>query len=144
MHLKRFLTLFIQISLYPPPIPLWKTIVDLNADTVTYMLSYIYSGQVDKLKDKASGLLIAADKYDLKELKEMCEASMIENIDEDNALDLLVLADLHGARSMRDIAVKFIVYNGEKIIIQPDWSDKLKGHPEIMADIIKSFVSVKI
>ena len=41
-------------------------IQDLDADTVHDMIIYIYSGKVGKLEGKATGLLSAAEKYDLK------------------------------------------------------------------------------
>ena len=41
-------------------------ILDLDSDTVHDMIIYIYSGKVGELKRKATGLLSAADKYDLK------------------------------------------------------------------------------
>ena len=42
-------------------------IIDLDADTVHDMIIYIYSGKVvGELEGKATGLLSAAEKYDLK------------------------------------------------------------------------------
>ena len=42
-------------------------IIDLDADTVHDMIIYIYSGKVTgELEGKATGLLSAAEKYDLK------------------------------------------------------------------------------
>ena len=41
-------------------------IQDLDADTVHDMIIYIYSGKVGELEGKATGLLSAAEKYDLK------------------------------------------------------------------------------
>ena len=41
-------------------------IIDLDGDTVYDMIIYIYSGKVAELDGKATGLLSAAEKYDLK------------------------------------------------------------------------------
>ena len=41
---------------------------------------------MEKIDDKATGLLSAAEKYDLKELKQMCEESLCTNINTDNVL----------------------------------------------------------
>lgn len=56
-------------------------IEDLEYDTVTEMLNFIYCGRC--LKDVnefafASDLLIAADKYRLEELKSHCEKALIQ------------------------------------------------------------------
>jgi len=113
-------------------------IIDLEGDTVHDMLVYIYSGKVSELACKADRLLSAAEKYDLKELKAMCEASLSENITTENVLDLLVLADLHGATTVRQLALKYIVDNGKEIVAQQGWRDKLKMYPEIMADMFEA------
>ena len=42
------------------------TITDLDPDTVLDLINYIYSGKVAELDGKATGLLSAAEKYDLK------------------------------------------------------------------------------
>ena len=39
---------------------------------------------------------------------------------------MLVLSDLHGACSVRSLALKFIVENGKEIVAQNGWRDKLK------------------
>jgi len=113
-------------------------IVDLDGDTVHDMIVYIYSGKVTDMEDKATGLLSAAEKYDLKELKTMCETALCDTITQDNVLDLLVLADLHGACTLRSLALKFIVDNGKEIVAQIGWRQKLKVYPEIMADMFEA------
>merc|ERR1719471_1727336 len=102
------------------------------------MIRYIYSGKVAELEGKATGLLSAAEKYDLRELKTMCETALCDTITQDNVLDLLVLADLHGASAVRGLALKFIVDNGKEIIAQQGWREKLKAYPEIMADMFEA------
>merc|ERR1719209_628773 len=111
---------------------------ELLPDTVHDMILYIYSGKVAEVETKATGLLSAAEKYDLKELKTMCETALCDTITQDNVLDLLVLADLHGASSVRGLALKFIVDNGKEIVAQQGWRDKLKAYPEIMADMFEA------
>ena len=39
---------------------------------------------------------------------------------------MLVLSDLHGASSVRALALKFIVENGKEIVAQNGWREKLK------------------
>jgi len=117
-------------------------IIDLDGDTVHDMLIYIYSGKVADIGCKAAGLLSAAEKYDLKELKAMCESSLSDNINTENVLDLLVLADLHGAHSVRQLALKHIVENGKEIVALQGWREKLKMYPEIMADMFEAMTKV--
>merc|ERR1712059_127017 len=118
-------------------------IMDLDGATVHDMILYIYSGKVTELKDKAAGLLTAADKYDLKELKKMCEVSLMENINKDNVLDLLVLADLHGSNMVRVRGLEFIVDKGKDVMTKPGWWVKLKSHPQIMAEMVEAMNEFK-
>lgn len=113
-------------------------IIDLDADTVYDMIAYIYSEKVPDLEVKAAGLLSAAEKYDLQELKNMCEVSLCESIAMENVLDLLVLADLHRATSVRTLALKFIVDNSREVTAQSGWRDKLRNYPDIMGDIFEA------
>jgi len=117
-------------------------IIDLEGDIVHDMITYIYSEKVPDLESKSAGLLSAAEKYDLPELKAMCETSLCENITTDNVLDLLVLADLHSASSVRNLALKFIVDNSREIVNQEGWREKLRMYPEIMADMFEAMTKL--
>ena len=78
---------------------------------------------------------------------------------------MLVLSDLHGACSVRSLALKFIVENGKEIVAQNGWRDKLKVkdfsifylnkikllplkwfqfqmYPEIMADMFEAMTKL--
>ena len=83
-----------------------------------------------------ASLLMAAEKYDLMELKQKCEASLSHDLDVDNVLDMLVLADLYRASNLRDLALKFVADNRKIIMSQKEWRGKLTKYPEIMEDII--------
>ena len=48
-------------------------IEDLDIDTLQEMLKYIYAGTIDKLSTRSGRLLEAAEKYQLPELKRICE-----------------------------------------------------------------------
>lgn len=117
-------------------------IIDLDADTVYDMIAYIYSEKVPDLSTKAAYLLSAAEKYDLQELKTMCEIALCENIALDNVVELLILADLHSASSVRSLALKFIVDNSREVTAQPGWRDKLRNNPDLMADMFEAISQI--
>jgi len=48
-------------------------IEDLEIETVQDMLKYMYAGKIENLNTRSPRLLEAADKYQLSELKEICE-----------------------------------------------------------------------
>ena len=50
-------------------------IEDLDIETVKDMLKYMYAGKIENLNTRSPRLLEAADKYQLSELKEICEVN---------------------------------------------------------------------
>ena len=62
---------------------------DIAPDIIEEMLRFIYSGEVWNLKEVAANLLVAAEKYQVTDLKNLCEESLCVNITLDNVLDTL-------------------------------------------------------
>ena len=115
------------------------TIDDLEPDTVHDMLLFIYKGMLEILgKGKAERLLTAAEKYDLKTLKQMCEELLCEKMDRDNVLEMLLLSDLNRAPTLRAQAVKYILAHGKQVVSQSGWREKLKMYPDIICDLFEA------
>lgn len=104
---------------------------DVDAEVMYEMLRFIYSGRSSGIDKIADLLLAAADKvtrfelhitlfffsvfivcvclkYALDRLKALCEESLCNNMDIDNVVDTLVLADLHSASQLKSQAMDFI------------------------------------
>ena len=56
---------------------------DLDFGTVSDMVKFIYSGRLKNLADKSDLLLVAAEKYDIKDLKEICCQHIAANFNTD-------------------------------------------------------------
>ncbi|KAF8771098.1 Protein maternal effect lethal 26 like protein [Argiope bruennichi] len=91
-------------------------IPDMDADTLNRLLLYIYEDKVQDLtEDTAANLFVAADRYELLDLKEKCSNFLKLNITESNACGILVLADVHQDESLRKSVQKFILNNSDII-----------------------------
>jgi len=110
-------------------------IEDLDIETVRDMLKYMYAGKIENLNTRSPRLLEAADKYQLSELKEICEESLCDNLTVDTCLECLVLADLHNAEELKNASVKFVVEHSEEFV---DQVDKFKSYPDLMALLFKA------
>ena len=110
-------------------------IKDLDVNIVQGMIDYIYSGQVIELESKASGLITAAEKYDLQELKQMCVTSLCNGIRDDNVLDMLVLVETYDLPELRKSALEFTALHKKDVVNQEDWRMKLENYPGIIADM---------
>ena len=131
-------------------------IEDLDIETVRDMLKYMYAGKIENLNTRSPRLLEAADKYQLSELKEICEEMLCDNLTVDTCLECLVLADLHTAEDLKQAAIKFVVDHSEDFVDQVLSSaavvpllccadillfsqvDKFKSYPDLMALLFKA------
>jgi len=115
-------------------------ISDLDFETVKDMVRYIYSGRVKEIKDKSDLLLSAADKYDIKDLKDLCCQQLSTNLSVDHVIEVLVLSDLHKATDLKQQSIQFLLQHKEEVFSQPDWKAKLKGHPDLLLEVLESSV----
>ncbi|XP_065205303.1 speckle-type POZ protein-like isoform X14 [Planococcus citri] len=98
-------------------------IEDSNEQVVGEMLKYIYTGECPNLKKFARGLLAAADKYDLYQLKTMCAKTLFEELSVENAASFLALADMHGVKELKNKVIKFIVSNPIEVMGTEGWKN---------------------
>lgn len=75
-------------------------IVDISYKVLKEMLRFIYTGEVYQIKDVAEELIIAADKYCIKDLKLECEEVLSRNITLDNVLACLILANHYNTQEV--------------------------------------------
>ena len=117
------------------------TISDLSYEVAAEMLHFIYKKEVEHLHDVAHELIGVAHRYGISELKKVCEESLCQNIKLDNALKLLVIADLNNAKGLKDDALRFIVAHKKDFIDNEELKEIIKTNPELSQSIIFSMVS---
>ena len=61
----------------------------------------------------------------------LCKETNIETV-----LGMLVLADRHEARKLKDVCVKFLVENCHTVVMQPGWKEMLEPYPTLLAGLI--------
>ena len=89
------------------------------------------------MKDTAGDLLVAAEKYGVLDLKELCEEILCANTTVGNVLEMMELADLHNAASLRAAALKFIGENAKEVSSQKEWRERI---PDAIADIFDAII----
>ncbi|XP_065205328.1 speckle-type POZ protein-like [Planococcus citri] len=96
---------------------------DMDEEVASEMLRYIYTGKCEKLSELATGLLVAADKYDLAGLKNVCGLELSKTLSVDNAASILALADMHAAEALKKAAIKFIVSKRTEVLNTQGWKN---------------------
>jgi len=116
-------------------------IESLEPETVADMLTYIYGGSIERVEDKASRLLAAADQYDLKLLKKKCEELLARSLNISNCLEYLILADLHSTDMLKPLVIRFVVENSREVVTQDSWKEKLTAFPDVFAEVFNELAS---
>jgi len=102
---------------------------DLSADVVGDLLTFIYTDSAPNIKDLASELLMAAEKYNVPRLKAACEAELLRSLHVDNVVVRLTESDMVRSDELRDAALQFIVQHASEMVGTPSWELLWKDHP---------------
>ena len=115
-------------------------IQDLTSEVVSEMLEFIYTGEIKKnlSGDLLRELLIAADKYQLDLMKNMCEELLSSAVSVENCLKNLSIANLCGAINLKKASIQFILNNSVTVTTSKEWLNCIKNHPELAAEVTQS------
>lgn len=110
---------------------------DIRYDVMQEVFRFIYTGKVDQIDDKVKELFVAADKYTIVGLKNLCEKNLYARLDVENAIEYLSLASMCNAVALKKSIIKFIVShdNLDELSKKPEFKQL---HPDIMFDIIRA------
>ena len=117
---------------------------DVPAETMDMILTYMYTGKVENIEKMACELLPKAEEYQLEGLKAKCEEALSKTLTVETVIDILLMADTHNAKNLKQSCFAFIAKN---IVIvkttQPWREDGLKMgtntnlHTEVLDYIVK-------
>lgn len=68
-------------------------IKDIDSKTMKQFLRFVYYLPIENLNEMAHELIYAAEKYQIKELKEVCVESVIKSLNKDNVLRSVSIAE---------------------------------------------------
>ena len=82
---------------------------DIDAEVIEAMIGYMYTGKVSNLlKTSAEQLCVAAHKYGLKELKQICEEQISTELTEENVFTKLSFANSFDCSVLKTETVGFL------------------------------------
>ena len=115
-------------------------IIDVDYDILREMLRFIYQGQVENMETVASALFIAADKYNIQDLKDECENYMADNITLENVFEVFELADTYNAKQLKIRAMNFMKSNIDEIKKMDAFKEKLQVMGSLYVEFIDLFL----
>ncbi|XP_043482893.1 speckle-type POZ protein B-like [Leptopilina heterotoma] len=110
---------------------------DIKPTLFQQMLKFIYTDQVENLKETAFELLYAAEKYQLDNLKCMCIKSLNDNLSINSVFKTLEVAELYSIESLKNECLKFMYEEKFDIYKTNDFQELIKIRPNLWIDILK-------
>ena len=110
-------------------------IPDVSAETMKTFLQFIYKDKVEA-EDIDQNLLIAADKYNIQRLVNICVNYFENTINITNVMEITFVAYLINNDTILEKASKFIFQNHGKIKKPEEWDQIKKTHPNIATKVI--------
>lgn len=113
-------------------------IKDLRPKTVETMLRFIYTDKVDNmdLKESAPELFAAAEKYDLKRLKEICITYMQKNVEIGNVSKMLEVADIYSILDLKKRALQFVASHRQNVKNLEEFKILIAERPHLMIEFL--------
>jgi speckle-type POZ protein len=110
-------------------------IEDIDSKVFRKLLQFLYTGSSGSSSkdpsDVLQALFLAADKYQVDALREICEECLIPQLELKNVLHLLAWAHRYGAPKLKEAAVTYIVKQRKEVWKLKGWADFNKKYPDL-------------
>lgn len=125
------------------------SVVEIEECVMRELLRYVYADRVENIDDIAIRLLVAADRYKIEGLKNLCVDALAEKIDAENAGDILEMAKLYNLDGLKRKAVNVLAMTNGNPLLWMDAAEVVCSEsPEVRnegpVDRVKRIVKTKI
>ena len=106
---------------------------DVEPNVFRGLLRFLYAGQPpENLGEIAVDLLTVADKYGVDSLKELCEARLCDDLDDDNVIDYIFVAVRLNCHLLKDKARVYIMENHRALRRNQENWRRLRNDPDLL------------
>lgn len=112
------------------------TIEDCELSIFKELLKFLYTGTIkqENLATNVQELMAMSDRYDLEDLKLLCDKVLLQQLSAQNAASILLLADTYHSMKLKEEVMKFAVLNFEAVITSSDFVELCKASPMLVAE----------
>lgn len=110
---------------------------EISYDTCLDIVKYIYTDYCEVLLENAMKILKAADLFDIKKLKVICERKISSSISIDNVSKVLMEAHQTNANTLKDISMNFVIENFDIVTKTNDFLQMVTLYPSLAVEIFK-------
>ena len=90
-----------------------KANIKLSSDVGRAFIQFVYTGTVEKdmLEEHASEFLAAGEFYNMKELKDLAEVELLNQLNKENMVDMISIGEIYRATAIFEAALNFTKAN---------------------------------
>lgn len=100
------------------------------------ILDFLYTDWCKVNLENVMALFKAADIYGIKKLKSICEQTIIQNINIENAANIFLEADTHYADLLREVSLKYILKMFDPITKTVGFEKLVLENGELVVEIL--------
>ncbi|GMI47888.1 hypothetical protein TrCOL_g4170 [Triparma columacea] len=121
------------------------TVPNATAQTLRYLIAYIYSEQISQktLEKEGPQLLRLANECGIKRLVIICEKFLLTQLSVHNAVDLLMLAQEVPAVGLKEGCLEFISNRSSEVMALQSWSKFVASNPELVAELFANVTGAR-
>lgn len=117
------------------------TLSELKQEELEALVEFIYNNRSvlsEKEKKHVQTLFVAADKYDIPHLRDVCRQELISSLKLANVINILVLSLIPFDEALNNAAAMYVVRNLLAICDTVEFKLFVEKYPDLTVDIIKS------
>jgi hypothetical protein len=116
---------------------------DISAETMDQFVYFLYHEEFKDIKMINPELLVAADKYVVRDLFDECCKYFQPNLSLQNALGVLVSAEMTNQKDLFEAASRFVCKNIGSLNKTSTYKKLLKNNPTMIANVLSKMIDVK-
>ncbi|CAN6293477.1 unnamed protein product [Urochloa humidicola] len=128
---------------------------DMEAKVFKLLLAFIYDDSLPNMKEGEKSdsdadvmwqqLLVAADRYGLERLRQMCETMLCRYINATTVATILALAEEHHCRELKEECLDFLDFpaNLQDVMAEGGLDHLRSSCPSVLIDLIAKLASIK-
>ncbi|OZC11432.1 hypothetical protein X798_01289 [Onchocerca flexuosa] len=114
---------------------------DIAAETMAYVLEYIYKDTCSDSSKRTLEILAAADRFCLDRLKNLCQEALIKDLSPNNFCERLRAADLYNAPVLKWKILNLLQKHRNYIVDNEDWVALENECPYLAATVIRHILT---
>ena len=116
---------------------------DISSESMEQFVYFLYHETLKDSEKISIELLMLADKYNIRGLLDECSKYFESNLSLENALDVLVTAEITNQKNLFEAASRFVCKNIGILRKSSAYQDLLKNNPSMLAIVFSNMLDVK-